>query len=70
MSISVAEAGRKGGLKVLKIRGYAFYSEIGKKGQQAMRQKYPNMASEWGETWGKTKKADNKSNRGGERLIK
>jgi len=56
MSISVAEAGRKGGLTVLDRRGRAFYSEIGKKGQQAMRQKYPNMASEWGKLGGRPKK--------------
>jgi general stress protein YciG len=56
MSISVAEAGRKGGLTVLNRRGRAFYSEIGKKGQQAMRQKYPNMASEWGKLGGRPKK--------------
>ena len=56
MSISVAEAGRKGGLTGLYRRGGAFYSEIGKKGQQAMRQKYPNMASEWGKLGGRPKK--------------
>jgi len=56
MSISVAEAGRKGGLTVLNRRGRAFYSEIGKKGQQAMRQKYPNMAFEWGKLGGRPKK--------------
>lgn len=57
MTISVVEAGRKGGLSVLTRRGRAFYSEIGKKGQQAMRQKYPNMASEWGKLGGRPKKA-------------
>jgi len=54
--MSVAEAGRKGGLIVLIRRGRAFYSVIGKKGQQAMRQKYPNMASEWGKLGGRPKK--------------
>jgi len=56
MIISVVEAGRKGGLKVLSKRGRAFYSEIGRKGQQAMRQKYPNMASDWGKLGGRPKK--------------
>jgi general stress protein YciG len=56
MSISVAEAGRKGGLAVLNRRGHAFYSDIGKKGQQAMRQKHPNMACEWGKLGGRPKK--------------
>ena len=56
MSITVAEAGRKGGLTVLNRRGRAFYSKIGKKGQHAMRQKYPSMASEWGKLGGRPKK--------------
>jgi general stress protein YciG len=57
MSISVAEAGRKGGLTVLNRRGRAFYSEIGKKGQQAMRKKHPGMAPEWGKRGGRPKKS-------------
>lgn len=56
MSVSVVEAGRKGGLAVLNSRGRAFYSEIGKKGQQIMRQKYPGMAVEWGKFGGRPKK--------------
>jgi general stress protein YciG len=56
MSISVVEAGRKGGLKVLSKKGRTFYSEIGKRGQQEMRRKHPGMASEWGKLGGRPKK--------------
>jgi len=56
MSISVSEAGRKGGLAVLRSRGRSFYSEIGKKGQLVMRQKHPGMAKEWGRKGGRPKK--------------
>ena len=33
MSMSVVEAGRRGGLTVLKQKGRGFYAEIGRKGQ-------------------------------------
>jgi len=56
MSISVSEAGRKGGLAVLRRRGRSFYSEIGKKGQLVMRRKYPGMAKEWGRRGGRPRK--------------
>ena len=52
MSITVAEAGRKGGLTVLRKLGREFYSGIGQKGQKSMRRKYPNMAQEWGRLGG------------------
>lgn len=54
--ITVNEAGRKGGLSCLRNRGHAFYVEIGKKGQAAMRLKYPHMASEWGKRGGRPRK--------------
>jgi general stress protein YciG len=53
MSISVSEAGRRGGLAVLRNRGRSFYSEIGKKGQLVMREKYPGVAHEWGKLGGR-----------------
>jgi hypothetical protein len=56
VTISVVEAGRIGGLTVLRTRGTEFYSRIGKKGQVVMRQKYPNMASKWGKLGGRPKK--------------
>lgn len=56
MPITVIEAGRKGGFAVFEKHGRAFYSDIGKKGQQSMRQKYPGMASEWGRLGGRPKK--------------
>jgi len=55
---TTVEAGRKGGLKVLESYGSEFYSQIGRKGQQAMRAKYPNMASEWGRRGGRPRKLD------------
>ncbi len=56
MSITVAEAGRKGGLTVLRKLGRDFYVGIGQKGQKSMRQKYPNKAREWGRLGGRPKK--------------
>jgi hypothetical protein len=53
---SVQEAGRSGGLSVLRKRGRAFFAKIGKSGQTAMRRKYPNMAREWGRLGGRPKK--------------
>jgi general stress protein YciG len=35
--MTVAEAGRKGGITVRNERGHAFYEEIGKKGGQKVR---------------------------------
>jgi general stress protein YciG len=37
-AMTVAEAGRKGGLAVRDGRGHAFYEEIGKKGGQKVRE--------------------------------
>jgi general stress protein YciG len=56
MSISVSEAGRRGGLTVFRNRGRAFYAQIGAKGQQKMRALHPNRASEWGKLGGRPKK--------------
>jgi len=56
MSITVNEAGRRGGLTVFRHRGRQFFTEIGKKGQRAMRARYPNMASRWGKLGGRPKK--------------
>ena len=56
MSITVAKAGRKGGLTVLRKLGREFYVGIGQKGQKSMRRKYPNMAREWGKLGGRPKK--------------
>jgi len=56
MSMSVTEAGRRGGLIVLSRRGRSFYSEIGKKGQAVMRQRYPEMAAKWGRLGGRPRK--------------
>jgi len=56
MSITVNEAGKKGGLSVLRNRGRQFFTKIGKQGNLAMRHKYPNMASEWGKLGGRPRK--------------
>jgi hypothetical protein len=55
--LNVQEAGRLGGLAVLRKRGRAFFAEIGKSGQKAMRRKYPNMASVWGKLGGRPRKS-------------
>ena len=56
MNITVNEAGRRGGLILAKNRGRQYFVEIGKKGQQAMRARYPNMSREWGKLGGRPKK--------------
>ena len=55
-SISVKEAGRKGGLALYNKRGSKHFSDIGKKGQQITRERYPGMASEWGKKGGRPRK--------------
>lgn len=55
--ITVREAGRKGGLAVLRNRGRDFYVEIGRRGQNVMRARYPNMAREWGKKGGRPHKS-------------
>jgi hypothetical protein len=51
--VTVQEAGRRGGLKIRAKFGRSFFSDIGKKGQKAMRDKYPGKASEWGKMGGR-----------------
>jgi hypothetical protein len=55
-SISVKEAGRRGGLALLHSRGRGHFSQIGKLGQQALRARYPDMAAAWGRTGGRPRK--------------
>jgi general stress protein YciG len=55
-NVTVAEAGRKGGLSTLQRRGRNHFISIGREGQRAMRRKYPNAASEWGKLGGRPKK--------------
>ena len=54
--VTVSEAGRKGGLTVLGTRGRQFYVEIGRKGQKALRKKYPGITTEWGRRGGRPRK--------------
>jgi hypothetical protein len=56
LSISVIEAGRKGGLSLLHKRGIEYFSSIGRKGQQAMRRRFPGKAQEWGRKGGRPRK--------------
>jgi hypothetical protein len=55
-SITVAEAGRKGGLASFRNRGRGFFVQIGQKGQEVMRKRYPGMASYWGKKGGRPRK--------------
>jgi general stress protein YciG len=66
MSITVNEAGRRGGLSLLQKRGPEFYAQIGRKGQKSMRAKYPNMAVEWGKQGGRPRKPTVYNNTGQE----
>ena len=56
--LTVQEAGRLGGLKLLRSRGRAHFVNIGRKGQLEMRRKHPGMATEWGKKGGRPKKPD------------
>ena len=53
---TVNEAGRKGGLALLNKRGRKHFIEIGKKGQEEMKKRYPGMASTWGKKGGRPRK--------------
>ena len=55
-SLTVVEAGRRGGLTVLRDRGREFFIHIGVKGQRELRRRYPGMASEWGKKGGRPRK--------------
>lgn len=57
-SLTVVEAGRIGGLAVLRERGREFFVEIGAKGQRELRKRYPGMASEWGKKGGRPRKTN------------
>ena len=56
MSLTVAQAGKRGGLRLLQTRGRDYFVMIGKKGQTVMRRKYPDMAREWGKRGGRPRK--------------
>ena len=54
--MTVVEAGKRGGLKLLETRGRNYFVVLGRKGQAVMRQKYPGMASRWGKLGGRPRK--------------
>lgn len=54
--MDVTEAGRRGGLTVLRKHGRDFYASIGQRGQKSLRNKYPGKASEWGKLGGRPRK--------------
>ena len=54
--MTVRELGRLGGRSLLQKRGREHFIELGRKGQEALRKKYPGMASEWGKKGGRPRK--------------
>jgi len=54
--ITASEAGKQGGLTVMRNKGRDFFIKIGKKGQKTTRNRYPGMASEWGKKGGRPRK--------------
>jgi hypothetical protein len=56
VALTVAEAGRRGGLRLLQDRGRDYFKVIGRKGQEAMRRKHPDMAVAWGKRGGRPRK--------------
>jgi len=55
-TMTVKDAGRLGGLTVLRKRGNSWFAEIGLMGQKAMKAKYSRMAREWGKRGGRPRK--------------
>jgi len=55
-TVTVKEAGRRGGLALLSKRGKKHFAEIGKKGQEIMNKRYPGVASTWGKKGGRPRK--------------
>lgn len=53
--ITVAEAGRRGGLKTAR-RGSDFYREIGRKGGQRTKELYARLLRKWGRKGGRPKR--------------
>lgn len=51
-----AIAGQRGGLATLRRYGISYFSELGKKGQKTLRQRYPGMARDWGRMGGRPRK--------------
>ena len=56
MSMTVSEAGRKGGLALFNKCGKQHFIQIGKKGHESMNNSHPGMASEWGKKGGRPRK--------------
>jgi general stress protein YciG len=54
--MTIKEAGRKGGLTLLSKRGKKHFAEIGRKGQEVIRKRYPGMASTWGKKGGRPRR--------------
>ena len=54
--MTIKDAGRKGGLALLHKRGKKHFAEIGKKGQEMMKKRYPGMASTWGKKGGRPRR--------------
>lgn len=56
VEITVVQAGQLGGQSTFRKYGREFFVKIGARGQEAMRHKYPGMASEWGRKGGRPRK--------------
>jgi hypothetical protein len=56
MGMSTNEAGRLGGLSTLRKKGRDYFVKIGRRGQQQLRCRYPDMASTWGRMGGRPRK--------------
>ena len=54
--MTVQEAGRKGGLTLVGKKDHAYFVSLGEKGQKVLRERYPDMAKEWGKKGGRPKK--------------
>lgn len=57
-SISVKEAGRRGGRSTLARRGTAFFREIGAKGGKRQKELYSDLLTEFGKKGGRPKRSN------------
>lgn len=57
-TVSVAEAGRRGGRKTLEKYGREHFSAIGKKGGERTRQLYGDLLKEFGKRGGRPQRPD------------
>ena len=68
--LTVADAGRRGGIETSKRHGLSFYRRIGAKGGKVTRERYSHMMGEFGRRGGRPRRPDPKTAEEGHRKRK